>query len=133
MNGKWRFEWIDDNATFGLSGADPYSMFIIRRNFDVEHFSRNRELKFMIKAKFWSTFSSFPNFFWQVDLEPELHIHSNLDADGSETIPLSEDIVNPGRIKLGPQDFELKKVLGKGGYGKVFQVSIWRHLAANSC
>ncbi|KAL9701639.1 hypothetical protein quinque_005080 [Culex quinquefasciatus] len=57
-----------------------------------------------------------------VDLEPELHIHSNLDADGSETIPLSEDIVNPGRIKLGPQDFELKKVLGKGGYGKVFQV-----------
>ncbi|KAL1395497.1 hypothetical protein pipiens_011203, partial [Culex pipiens pipiens] len=58
----------------------------------------------------------------KVDLEPELHIHSNLDADGSETIPLSEDIVNPGRIKLGPQDFELKKVLGKGGYGKVFQV-----------
>ncbi|XP_055528897.1 ribosomal protein S6 kinase beta-2 [Wyeomyia smithii] len=57
-----------------------------------------------------------------VDLEPELHIHSNLDAEGSETIPLSEDIVNPGRIKLGPQDFELKKVLGKGGYGKVFQV-----------
>ena len=39
----------------------------------------------------------------------------------TETIQLSEDIVNPGR-KLGPQDFELKKVLGKGGYGKVFQV-----------
>lgn len=57
-----------------------------------------------------------------VDLEPELHIHSNLDAEGSETIPLSEEIVNPGRMKLGPQDFELKKVLGKGGYGKVFQV-----------
>jgi hypothetical protein len=31
--------------------------------------------------------------------------------------------VNPGSDKLGPQDFELKKVLGKGGYGKVFQVS----------
>ncbi|XP_029733601.1 ribosomal protein S6 kinase beta-2 isoform X1 [Aedes albopictus] len=58
----------------------------------------------------------------QVDLEPELHINSNLDAEGSETIPLSEEIVNPGRMKLGPQDFELKKVLGKGGYGKVFQV-----------
>lgn len=57
-----------------------------------------------------------------VDLEPELHINSNLDAEGSETIPLSEEIVNPGRMKLGPQDFELKKVLGKGGYGKVFQV-----------
>lgn len=57
-----------------------------------------------------------------VDLEPELHINSNLDPEGSETIPLSEEIVNPGRMKLGPQDFELKKVLGKGGYGKVFQV-----------
>jgi ribosomal protein S6 kinase beta len=32
--------------------------------------------------------------------------------------------VNPGSDKLGPQDFELKKVLGKGGYGKVFQVSV---------
>ena len=39
----------------------------------------------------------------------------------TDTIELNEDIVNPGR-KLGPQDFELKKVLGKGGYGKVFQV-----------
>lgn len=40
----------------------------------------------------------------------------------TETIQLSEEIVNPGRISLGPSDFELKKVLGKGGYGKVFQV-----------
>lgn len=39
----------------------------------------------------------------------------------TETIQLNEDIVNLG-VKLGPQDFELKKVLGKGGYGKVFQV-----------
>lgn len=44
-------------------------------------------------------------------------------AEGSETIQLSEDNVNPGQCKrLGPQDFELRKVLGKGGYGKVFQV-----------
>lgn len=44
-------------------------------------------------------------------------------AEGSETIQLSEDNVNPGLCKrLGPQDFELRKVLGKGGYGKVFQV-----------
>ncbi|XP_058053378.1 ribosomal protein S6 kinase beta-2 isoform X2 [Anopheles bellator] len=57
-----------------------------------------------------------------VDLEPELHINTNLETEDSETISLSEDIINPGQIKLGPQDFELKKVLGKGGYGKVFQV-----------
>ena len=27
-----------------------------------------------------------------------------------------------GNEKIGPGDFELRKVLGKGGYGKVFQV-----------
>lgn len=43
-------------------------------------------------------------------------------TEGSETIQLSEDNVNPGRVRLGPADFELRKVLGKGGYGKVFQV-----------
>ncbi len=37
---------------------------------------------------------------------------------------MSQEIVNPGTAKLGPEDFELKKVLGKGGYGKVFQVRI---------
>uniref|UniRef100_A0A182XA31 Ribosomal protein S6 kinase n=1 Tax=Anopheles quadriannulatus TaxID=34691 RepID=A0A182XA31_ANOQN len=68
----------------------------------------------------------------QVDLEPELHINTNLETEGSETIPLSEDIINPGRIKLGPQDFELKKVLGKGGYGKVFQVRKTTGADANS-
>ncbi|CEF67848.1 Protein kinase domain and AGC-kinase, C-terminal domain and Serine/threonine-/dual specificity protein kinase, catalytic domain and Protein kinase-like domain and Ribosomal protein S6 kinase family and Protein kinase, C-terminal domain-containing protein [Strongyloides ratti] len=30
--------------------------------------------------------------------------------------------VNPPNTKVGPEDFELLKVLGKGGYGKVFQV-----------
>lgn len=43
--------------------------------------------------------------------------------EDTETIQLNEDIVNLG-VKLGPQDFELKKVLGKGGYGKVFQVKM---------
>lgn len=43
-------------------------------------------------------------------------------SEGRETIQLSEENVNPGKINLGPKDFELKKVLGKGGYGKVFQV-----------
>uniref|UniRef100_A0A182UFW0 Ribosomal protein S6 kinase n=1 Tax=Anopheles melas TaxID=34690 RepID=A0A182UFW0_9DIPT len=70
--------------------------------------------------------------FFRVDLEPELHINTNLETEGSETIPLSEDIINPGRIKLGPQDFELKKVLGKGGYGKVFQVRKTTGADANS-
>lgn len=50
----------------------------------------------------------------------------------TETIQLSEDIVNPPGRKLGPQDFELKKVLGKGGYGKVFQVKKTTGNDANS-
>lgn len=47
----------------------------------------------------------------------------NSSLGETETIQLNEDIVNLG-VKLGPPDFELKKVLGKGGYGKVFQVII---------
>lgn len=39
-----------------------------------------------------------------------------------ETVELSEDTVNPGQPKTRPQDFELLKLLGKGGYGKVFLV-----------
>lgn len=35
---------------------------------------------------------------------------------------LNEQNVNPPNCKVGPQDFELLKVLGKGGYGKVLQV-----------
>jgi len=37
---------------------------------------------------------------------------------------LTEQTVNPGSEKAGPQDFELRKVLGKGGYGKVFQANL---------
>lgn len=43
------------------------------------------------------------------------------DAD-MEKIQLNEHTVNMGKEKTGPQDFELLKVLGRGGYGKVFQV-----------
>lgn len=43
-------------------------------------------------------------------------------SEDLETVHLTEQNVNPGQEKTGPQDFELRKVLGKGGYGKVFQV-----------
>lgn len=36
-----------------------------------------------------------------------------------ETVDISEETVNPGNEKIGPESFELLKVLGKGGYGKV--------------
>lgn len=39
-----------------------------------------------------------------------------------EVVPISEQNVNRACEKVGPQDFELRKVIGKGGYGKVFQV-----------
>lgn len=38
-----------------------------------------------------------------------------------QELNINETTVNPG-IKVGPSDFDLLKVLGKGGYGKVFQV-----------
>lgn len=36
-----------------------------------------------------------------------------------ETVELNDTLVNPPNCKVGPQDFQLLKVLGKGGYGKV--------------
>merc|ERR1719481_1625517 len=39
-----------------------------------------------------------------------------------EALELSESTVHSKAGKAGPSDFELRKVLGKGGYGKVFQV-----------
>lgn len=43
-------------------------------------------------------------------------------SDVMEVVPISEQNVNRACEKVGPQDFELRKVIGKGGYGKVFQV-----------
>ncbi|XP_003744528.1 ribosomal protein S6 kinase beta-1 [Galendromus occidentalis] len=45
----------------------------------------------------------------------------DMDSPNVEQIPISAEIVNP-KNKVSPRDFELLKVLGKGGYGKVFQV-----------
>uniref|UniRef100_A0A8C5TE95 Protein kinase domain-containing protein n=1 Tax=Malurus cyaneus samueli TaxID=2593467 RepID=A0A8C5TE95_9PASS len=39
-----------------------------------------------------------------------------------EEIEISESSVNNGPEHIGPHCFELLRVLGKGGYGKVFQV-----------
>ncbi|KAI1717181.1 protein kinase domain-containing protein [Ditylenchus destructor] len=46
------------------------------------------------------------------------------DPSVVETIELVEEIknINPPNTRVGPEDFQLLKVLGKGGYGKVFQV-----------
>ena len=39
-----------------------------------------------------------------------------------ETFQITSETVNKTSEKVGPQCFDLLKVLGKGGYGKVFQV-----------
>lgn len=36
-----------------------------------------------------------------------------------ETVQITENTVNPQGEKVSPHDFQLLKVLGKGGYGKV--------------
>lgn len=46
----------------------------------------------------------------------------NSDVGSVEAVSICEQNVNREREKVGPQDFELCKVIGKGGYGKVFQV-----------
>ena len=56
--------------------------------------------------------------------EPDMkELNQSLLKDPSvERLELSETTVGRVGSKAGPQDFELRKVLGKGGYGKVFQV-----------
>lgn len=43
-------------------------------------------------------------------------------SEDLERVQLPEHNAFSSTEKTGPQDFELRKVLGKGGYGKVFQV-----------
>ena len=41
------------------------------------------------------------------------------NMDDCEKIEISEDSVNQGAENIRPECFELLRVLGKGGYGKV--------------
>lgn len=56
------------------------------------------------------------------DYDQDPNVNVIIDSEDLETVHLSEQNVNTGKEKAGPADFELRKVLGKGGYGKVFQV-----------
>lgn len=44
------------------------------------------------------------------------------NMDDCEKIEISEDNVNQGTENIRPECFELLRVLGKGGYGKVLVV-----------
>ncbi len=44
------------------------------------------------------------------------------NMDDCEKIEISEDNVNQGTENIRPECFELLRVLGKGGYGKVFVI-----------
>uniref|UniRef100_A0A6Q2XEH3 Ribosomal protein S6 kinase n=1 Tax=Esox lucius TaxID=8010 RepID=A0A6Q2XEH3_ESOLU len=49
-------------------------------------------------------------------------ILSGVNMEDCEKIEISEDNVNQGTENIRPECFQLLRVLGKGGYGKVFQV-----------
>ncbi|KAL6265080.1 ribosomal protein S6 kinase beta-2-like [Pogonomyrmex barbatus] len=49
-----------------------------------------------------------------------LNVNEIVDSSDVEAVPILEQ--NVGHEKIGLADFELCKVIGKGGYGKVFQV-----------
>uniref|UniRef100_A0A673MPD9 Ribosomal protein S6 kinase n=1 Tax=Sinocyclocheilus rhinocerous TaxID=307959 RepID=A0A673MPD9_9TELE len=62
---------------------------------------------------------------FDIDLDPpEDNVSDEELADGvdCEKFEISENIVNQGTEQIRPECFELLRVLGKGGYGKVFQV-----------
>ncbi|KAG1664574.1 Ribosomal protein S6 kinase beta-1 [Nymphon striatum] len=56
------------------------------------------------------------------DIDTEPDINAIMRSSEVDKYPLNEMTVNRGNEKITPKDFELLKVLGRGGYGKVFQV-----------
>lgn len=50
------------------------------------------------------------------------------NMDDCEKFEISENSVNKGTEQIRPECFELLKVLGKGGYGKVWQCTPQIHL-----
>lgn len=52
--------------------------------------------------------------------------------DDCEKIEISEDSVNKGTEQIRPECFELLRVLGKGGYGKVWNCIYLTPLCAPS-
>uniref|UniRef100_A0AAQ5YJB0 non-specific serine/threonine protein kinase n=1 Tax=Amphiprion ocellaris TaxID=80972 RepID=A0AAQ5YJB0_AMPOC len=71
-----------------------------------------------------SFFSSVFHFSFQAQLNDIMDQCSGFEfnMDDCEKIEISEDNVNQGTENIRPECFELLRVLGKGGYGKVFQV-----------
>ena len=59
-------------------------------------------------------------FFIKSFINCSLHIFNCSASEDVETIDICEALVNAGGGKVIGRDFELLKVLGKGGYGKVF-------------
>lgn len=53
--------------------------------------------------------------------------------DDCEKIEISEDNVNQGTENIRPECFELLRVLGKGGYGKVIIALTKRSLLFGVC
>ncbi|XP_060529508.1 ribosomal protein S6 kinase beta-2-like [Cylas formicarius] len=56
-----------------------------------------------------------------IDENPNPNEVIDLTEGDFETLELTEENVNPTQERMTPKDFDLLKVLGKGGYGKVFQ------------
>lgn len=58
--------------------------------------------------------------------------------DDIENVPVADIELNIGPTKTGPKDFEILRVLGKGGYGKVSILKVFCYYSLqlviyNSC